>query len=601
MIFHQNPQQQLNGNKMRYLKPLTLLILLSYNLFSQTNYSEYIELKRLFIEEKFSLISNNDYQFDKKNEFYPYALFYKAVSEYKLNSFRKSEDYLKEIINLFPKWSQIDEVYYWLVKLNLYDNKLDDALKFVSFINNLEIREILYPEIDPLLEKVASAKLYDYYTFYPINKSVAKYYGRFLLKEYLDSDVIIEINKILEIVKNEDLFVSDDAKFRIAVLLPFMFDSIENNFFIKNNDFVMDLYSGINYGFNNNDTVDATIEIFSFDTRRDPKKINKLIEDGSLDKMDLIIGPLYSKPIEIIKQFCLENKIIMINPLSSNNKIIDDNNYSFLFKPSLKTIAKRTAEYSIKSFTENKNAIIFYENNFQDSLIASLYKQELDSNEFNIIYTKSVSLEDSRLILDSLASTYEFILSDSLFDTLSNNPEIVIKEGRGIDELDTSYMYTEKFYIEDDSIGHVFVSSKNSLFASNAISALDVRNDTIPLIGYTEWLDYNVISVDQFQDIDIRMIGTSFFEKESDLFKSLDNFFRSNYKRKVSYNFLLGYDLINMIISINNNYGKFFQFGLRNKKIIETNLISNPYYLEFNDNQNVKIYQVDNFKIVPIN
>ena len=34
-------------------------------------------------------------------------------------------------------------------------------------------------------------------------------------------------------VKNEDLFVYDDAKFRIAVLLPFMFDGIENNFFIK--------------------------------------------------------------------------------------------------------------------------------------------------------------------------------------------------------------------------------------------------------------------------------------------------------------------------------------------------------------------------------
>ena len=77
----------------------------------------------------------------------------------------------------------------------------------------------------------------------------------------MDSDVISEINKILEIVKNEDLFVYDDAKFRIAVLLPFMFDGIENNFFIKNNDFVMDLYSGINYGFNNNDTVDTTIEI----------------------------------------------------------------------------------------------------------------------------------------------------------------------------------------------------------------------------------------------------------------------------------------------------------------------------------------------------
>tara|TARA_A100001234_G_scaffold181774_1_gene164599 strand:- start:2281 stop:4041 length:1761 start_codon:yes stop_codon:yes gene_type:complete len=584
---------------MKYLNLLILFLFFSSNLFSQTNYSEFIKLKRLFIEEKYSIISEYNHQIDKKNEFYPYAVFYKGVSEYKLSSYDKSENYFKEIIAIYPNWSQIDEVYYWQIKVDLKTNNFDNALINFSELNNSEIKEILYPDIDPFLENISSSKLYDYYELYPQNKSVAKYYGRFLLKEYLDSNVIEEINKILKIVEAEDLFISKKLNFKIAVLLPFMFEGIENNTFIKKNDFIMDLYTGINYGFKNNDSISTNIEILSFDTKRNPDTIKKLIEEGSLDNVDLIIGPLYSKPIEIVKQFCLEKKVLMINPLSSNNKIIDDNNYSFLFKPSINTIAKQTADYSINNFSKNKNVLIFYENNYQDSLIASLYKQKLDSSNFNIIYSKSVSFEDSRLILDSLASTYEYILSDSLFDTLSNVPNIVIKEGRGIDKLDTTYMYTEKFFIEDDSIGHIFVSSKNSLFASNAISALDIRNDTIPIIGYTEWLDYNVISVDQFQNLDVRMIGTTFYEKENESFKKLNNFFMSDYNRKISYNFLAGYDLINMIIKINNNYGNFFQFGLRNEKLIETNLLSNPYYLEFNDNQNVKIYKVDDFKILP--
>ena len=584
---------------MKYLYLLILFFFFSSNLFSQTNYSEFIKLKRLFIEEKYSIISGYNHQIDKKNEFYPYAVFYKGVSEYKLSSYDKSENYFKEIIALYPNWSQLDEVYYWQIKVDLKTNNFDNALLNFSVLNNSEIKEILYPDIDPFLENISSSKLYDYYELYPQNKSVAKYYGRFLLKEYLDSNVIEEINKILKIVEAEDLFISKKSNFKIAVLLPFMFEGIENNTFIKKNDFIMDLYTGINYGFNNNDSVSTNIQILSFDTKRNPDTIKKLIEEGSLDNVDLIIGPLYSKPIEIVKQFCLEKKVLMINPLSSNNKIIDDNNYSFLFKPSINTIAKQTADYSINNFSKNKNVLIFYENNYQDSLIASLYKQKLDSSNFNIIYSKSVSFEDSRLILDSLASTYEYILSDSLFDTLSNVPKIVIKEGRGIDKLDTTYMYTEKFFIEDDSIGHIFVSSKNSLFASNAISALDIRNDTIPIIGYTEWLDYNVISVDQFQNLDVRMIGTTFFEKENESFKKLNNFFMSDYNRKISNNFLVGYDLINMIIKINNNYGNYFQFGLRNEKLIETNLLSNPYYLEFNDNQNVKIYKVDDFKILP--
>ena len=35
------------------------------------------------------------------------------------------------------------------------------------------------------------------------------------------------------------------------------------------------------------------------------------------------------------------------------------------YKPSIKTIAKKTAKYSVENFNDNKNAIIFYENNFQ--------------------------------------------------------------------------------------------------------------------------------------------------------------------------------------------------------------------------------------------
>ncbi len=585
--------------KKRYL--IILFIFLSKSLIAQSDYSDFIQLKKLFIDEKYDEISQINLEFNKTSEFYPYVIFYRGVSEYKLNSLNKASLFLDEIIRSYPNWTQIDEVYYWMVKIDLDSNNLDAALKKLSLITNNQIRDYIYNILDPYLEDLSFTKLDKYYILYPKNNSIAKYYGRLLLKEYLSSDIINEINNILTYVDTEDLFVTDNSKFKIALLFPFMFEGLDKTFFIQNNDFIMDLYSGIKYGFENNDSINSNIEILSFDTRRDPEVVKKLITDGSLDDIDLIIGPLYSKPIEIVKQFCLENKIIMLNPLSSNNRIIDDNNYSFLFKPSLNTIALRAADYSIKNFINNKNVIIFYENTYQDSLIASLYKQKLDSSEYNIIYTKSVGIQDSRLILDSLASSYEFILNDSLYDTLSNVPGIVIKEGRGIENIDTVYRYVEKFRIGNDSIGHIFISSKNSLFASNVVSALDIREDTIPVIGYTEWLDFNVLSVDQFQNLDIRMIGSNYYYKESETFSFLENYFVQNYQRKISDNFLLGFDLINMIIKINNKYGKYFQFGLRNEEKIETKLESNPNYLEFNDNQNVIIYKVKDFIVKPLN
>ena len=112
----------------------------------------------------------------------------------------------------------------------------------------------------------------------------------------------------------------------------------------------MDLYSGIIHGIKKYDSLSSMIDIITFDTRRDPNRIKNLIDNGSFDNIDLIIGPLYNKPISLIKQFCLEKKILMINPLSSNNEIIDDNNYSFLFKPSIKTIANKVIKTLSKRY-----------------------------------------------------------------------------------------------------------------------------------------------------------------------------------------------------------------------------------------------------------
>ena len=51
----------------------------------------------------------------------------------------------------------------WLVKIDLNNNNLDNALQNFSFIKTSEIRNNLYPEIDPFLENTSSPKLFTYY------------------------------------------------------------------------------------------------------------------------------------------------------------------------------------------------------------------------------------------------------------------------------------------------------------------------------------------------------------------------------------------------------------------------------------------------------
>ena len=587
---------------MRKLTLIIFFIFFSSIGFAQSEYSNFTKVKKLFNQKNYSELTNLNFNISSKSEFYPYYIFYRSISNYYLNNEDQSLNDLNEIIKSFPKWSQIDEVYYWIIKIIIDKENIETTLNYFNNINNIQIQDDIYSIIEPKIKKISSFnQLKTLYKNYANNKIIAKYYGRSLLKEYLSDEIIDEITEILDLVERDELFVIENKKFRVAVLLPFMFDGFDNDNFIKNNNFIMDLYSGILFGHKNYDSLNSMIDIIPFDTRRDPIVVKKIIQEGSLDNIDLIIGPLYGKPIEIIKQFCLENKILMINPLSSNNKIIDDNRYSLLFKPSIKTVAEKASEFSINRFNTNKNTVIFYENNFQDSLIAKIYYDNLEKNGFNIIYSKSVSKDDSRLILDSLASTYEEILSDSIYDTLKNISGILIKDGRGIDELDTAYKYIEKFYIEEDSIGHVFVSSKNSLFASNIISAVDIRNDTIPVLGFEDWLKFNLISINQFQDLDISLISPSFFNSLDEDYKYIEEYFIDNYRRKLSNNFIIGVELINMIIDINKSYGRYFQFGLRNEKLIKGKISEGSSYIRANDNQIVPVIKVVESDIIKIN
>ena len=291
----------------------------------------------------------------------------------------------------------------------------------------------------------------------------------------------------------------------------------------------------------------------------------------------------------------------MLNPLSSNNEIIDDNDYAMLFLPSNKTIALVAAQYAKEKFTKNKNALIFYENNKFDSLIASVYENNIKSYGFNIIYNQKVNLDQSRLILDSLTNSYELLLSNEEADSIGEIPGRIVKEGRGIGDLDTTYRYEEKFYLDYDSIGHIFTVSSNSLLSSNTLSGVDVREDTIPVLGFAEWLNYDVITLDQLNRLNVSLISPKYVNYNSDIFNLVNKKIIDTFNEIPSENLIIGFEMINMIGEIVEKYGKYFQFGLRNENIIDGKIFQFFKYNLENDNQFVPIVKLVDSELKIVN
>ena len=88
------------------LKLFILFFIFSPSLFAQSDYTNFVKLKKLFIQEKYSDLLNSDIDFKKSSEFYPYHLFYKSVAQYKLNSKEEALDSFQNIVKIFSNCSE---------------------------------------------------------------------------------------------------------------------------------------------------------------------------------------------------------------------------------------------------------------------------------------------------------------------------------------------------------------------------------------------------------------------------------------------------------------------------------------------------------------
>ena len=136
---------------------MILLILFygfSVNLSAQSDYSQFIRIKKLFNQKKYNELININSVIKNTSEFYHYTIFYKSVSYYKINQKEESLKYLNQIKKENPNWSQIDEVYFWMIKIILEKNQIEEAMYYFSLISEEDILNDLYPLIDPLIKKL---------------------------------------------------------------------------------------------------------------------------------------------------------------------------------------------------------------------------------------------------------------------------------------------------------------------------------------------------------------------------------------------------------------------------------------------------------------
>ena len=597
--------------------------------YGQSDQAEFLEAKRLLSEGKYSSAKASFGALSQSEAFGKYAQFYYAISAYKQGDTKQATDAWKQLISQTPDWPQRSEVLYWLAysgfELGEYDQGLNYASQYAKSIDD-EDAESLF--IQSYLSELSPADLNLLVESYPENKVLAS-----LLLEKLNAEPYQERN-FLRVNQLVDKWNFDISKFEsvdlplirkdtydIAILLPFLFESLNNTNLISQNRLVMDMYQGMIMAAEDLAAIERPVNLFPYDTKKTKEATDAITKKPGFKDQDLIVGPLYGGPREVIDTYSKEQGINTINPISNNAEIINENPYAFLLKPSFRTMAIKTAELALSENT-NPYAMIFYEQNERDSTFAAIYKERIEQGGMEVVLYQAINKDNAKALLDTLAATYYSYLTEEEADSISMIPGRFVKDRRiRNDELkrmekDTSFVlpismdedeefkivyYEEPFYMTQDSIGHILAATRSNLYANNMISTVESRRDSTKLYGYGDWLEFTMLSFSQLDRLGVALNDPEYIDFSGFNYQNLKERIITRFKTNPSINHYRGYEAIWFAGRMMHRYGKYFQVGLREGNLIEGKVFEGYKYGVTNDNQVVPVVRFKNSKLEVVN
>jgi hypothetical protein len=628
MILAQNLQQPSNGNdsiifedyyNKQLVRQIIFIFLFTTTIlgFTQSRQVEYLEAKRQFTLGNYAAAKLAFQSLSDDQYFGSYSSFYYALSSFHKGEVQEATDMWKQILVKYPNWDKKEEVNYWLSFAYFSQKKYYEGFSFAQKLSE-EVREAL---VDSFFNDLSTEALDSAYAINPKNKSIATYLAKSISKqpyEQRDHLMLIELSEKFDIpIKGNDLelpLIKKDT-YSIGVVLPFMYEALDRPQSVLRNAIIFDLYQGMQLAQEELKRENISIELFPFDTQKSGSKTKQIVRNESLKSADVIIGPLYPEPSEVINQFSKDNRITMVNPVSSNGSLIGNNQFSYLFKPSYETQGRVAAQFAATSFPDNRKAFVFYETD-RDSLIASAYVEALKRDSFLVIRFERLTKEDALQVQRDFTEQYEYRL-----DTIFNRHQIdsigllpgryvrnrvmrdgrtgrILKNSQGENKLE---YYEMKFLIARDSIGHIFAATTSNLLVNNLISLIEVRSDSIGLIGYDSWLSFNLLSFNQLERIGASMISTSYFDKSRFEYERMKRKFIQQTGNTPNEYHLTGFELIMQMGRLMAENGKYFQRGLIDGDITSGILMEGMKYGGFNDNQIVPIVKLEKLQLKNVN
>lgn len=253
---------------------------------------------------------------------------------------------------------------------------------------------------------------------------------------------------------------------------------------------------------------DITInwEVLNTGEHDDTSTMKRMLLSGSLNDMDLIVGPLYASGLGLVSAFAAARKIPLISPTVRSSALLRGNPYVIKATPSAESFTIGLSDYLLTKFN---NIIVYYPSNKSDSAQADVLYKELKSR-------KGVSVHQA---FAGKASAMAFVKA-------------------GSENL-------------------IYYPAKNELTVSGFLTGLRniKKTDKITVMGDESWLRFRNFDPDYYNHVNLHVPVTGFVSNDIEELRPFVKLFTDKFKTSPEVYAYKGFDVACFVTDMLSLYG----------------------------------------------
>ncbi len=346
----------------------------------------------------------------------------------------------------------------------------------------------------------------------------------------------------------------------VVVILPFTSSSDQTISDLESNNFLLELYQGIALEAASLRSKGVAIQLHTFDSKRDLNYLNALVKDPTVLAADVIVGPIYPEESELISEFAELQKIPFVHPLSNLGDRFEENQYGYLFRPSLNSLATGVVE-SLKTQDWGKTVAIGYSGSLRDEQLGLLLQSKLEKEGFTLANVQKVEPKTVSSFLQSLG----------------------VRKGNR------------------PAVDQVILLSDDPTLAQPVFSLMESISSSVPLLVMDSWLGFNFSNYEMLEHANFYFISNNTPKYQSEELKTFQDLFYDNHLQFPSTNALLGAELVHWIHS-NAEFAN--DFDLRpslDRKGYQPGRLSWGFnFQKVNNNSYSPVFKLESGELIPL-